>query len=219
MFPLLLAAALQPQPEVAPPPRPVTPLTRWGKEIGGIEKRLAATPPKPGGVFFAGSSSIRLWDLKKWFPDAGYANVGFGGSVIADCTYFAPRILSPFKPATVVFYAGDNDIAQGRKPEQVLADFKAFVAAVRADNPGCRVVFLPVKPSVARWKQFDVQQKANGLVKAFCGADRGLAYIDLVTPMLGPDGKPRPELFVKDGLHLSPEGYELWTAAVKKALR
>jgi lysophospholipase L1-like esterase len=169
-------------------------------------------------VFFVGSSSVRLWDLEKSFPEAGYVNVGFGGSVIADSTYFAPRLLVPFKPGVVVFYAGDNDIARGHTPEQVLADFKEFVAAVRKDNPSCRVVFLPVKPSLARWKLFDVQQKANALVKAFCESDRGLTYLDLITPMLGPDGTPRPELFVKDGLHLSPAGYEIWTAAVTTAL-
>jgi lysophospholipase L1-like esterase len=219
MFPLLLAAALQPQPEVAPPPRPVTPLTKWGKNIDAIEKRLAANPPKPGGVFFAGSSSIVLWDLAKSFPGAGYVNVGFGGSVIADSTYFAPRLLAPFKPAAVVFYAGDNDLGRGHKPEQLAADFAAFVAAARKDNPSCRVLFVAVKPSLARWKLFDTQQKANALVKAFCEKGTGLAFIDIVPAMLGPDGKPVPDLFVKDGLHLSPKGYEVWTAAVTKALR
>ncbi|MBA4063909.1 MAG: hypothetical protein C0501_09390 [Isosphaera sp.] len=218
MFPLLLAAAAAGPPEVAPPPREVTPLTRWGKNILAIEKRLQADPPKPGGVFFAGSSSIVLWDLKKSFPAAGYVNVGFGGSVIADSTWFVPRILSPYKPAAVVFYAGDNDLGRGGKPEQLAADFAAFVAAVRKDNPSCRVLFVAVKPSLARWKLFDTQQKANALVKEFCEKGTGLTFVDVVPAMLGPDGKPVPELFVKDGLHMSAKGYEIWTAAVTKAL-
>jgi lysophospholipase L1-like esterase len=194
------------------------PFAKWEKNIAAIEKRLAAAPPKPGGVFFAGSSSIVKWDLAKWFPDAGYVNVGFGGSVIPDSTHFAPRILTPFKPSVVVFYAGDNDIAAGHKPEQVLSDFRAFVSVLRKDNPSCRVLFIPVKPSMARWKLYDVQTKANALVKAFCEKERGLGYIDIVPAMLGPDGKPTPDLFVKDGLHMSPKGYEIWTAAVKNAL-
>jgi lysophospholipase L1-like esterase len=37
--------------------------------------------------------------------------------------------------------------------------------------------------------------------------------------MLGPDGKPDPELLVKDGLHLSAKGYDILTAAVKKAMK
>ena len=42
--------------------------------------------------------------------------------------------------------------------------------------------------------------------------------MDVFTPMLGADGKPRPELFVEDGLHLTPEGYALWTRALAAIL-
>lgn len=214
---LLLCAPAQP-PAIAPPPRPVDPFARWEKNIVALEKRLTADRPKPGAVFFAGSSSIVQWELKKSFPGAGYVNVGFGGSVIADSTHFSPRILTPFKPGTIVFYAGDNDIGRGGKAQEVAADFAAFVAAVRKDNPSCRVLFIAVKPSLARWKQFGEQKKANALVRAFCEREKGLTFVDVVPLMLGPDGTPIPELFVKDGLHMTPKGYELWTAEIAKAL-
>jgi len=217
MLTMLLAIAIQPP--VAPSPRPDDQFAKWEKGIAAIEKRLAANPPKPGGVFFVGASTIVGWDLKKYFPDSGYVNVGFGGSVIADSTFFAPRIIAPYKPGVIVFYAGDNDIAAGRKAEEVAQDFQAFVAAARKDNPSCRVVFLSVKPSIARWKKFDEQKRANALVGEICEKGDRLTYVDTVTLMLGPDGKPIPELFVKDGLHLSPKGYELWTAAVNKVLK
>jgi lysophospholipase L1-like esterase len=191
---------------------------RWEKEIAAVEKRLKEKPPKDGGVIFAGSSSIRLWDLKRSFPDQMYANVGFGGSEIRDVTHFAARIITPYKPGTIVFYAGDNDVASGRKPGQVAADFRAFCAAVHADLPKCRVLFVSIKPSLARWKRFDEQQKANALVKEFCATDPRLAFVDVGPAMLGPDGMPIPGLFAKDGLHLSPAGYEKWAAEVKKAL-
>ena len=215
----LLLAVLFAQPPVAPPPREVDPFAKWEKNIRAIEKRLAANPPKPGAVFFAGSSSIVGWDVKTSFPDAGHVNVGFGGSVIADSTHFAPRILAPHKPGTVVFYAGDNDIGRGGTAGEVAADFQAFVAAVRANNPACRVLFVAIKPSIARWKLFDEQTKANALVRGFCERDKGLTFVDVVPLMLGPDGTPLPELFVKDGLHMTPKGYEVWTAAVNKALK
>jgi lysophospholipase L1-like esterase len=217
MFAVLLAAAVQPP--VAPPPRSVDQFARWETSIVAIEKRLAMNPPKPGGVFFVGASTIVRWDLKKFFPEAGYVNVGFGGSAIADSTHFAPRIITPFKPDVIVFYAGDNDVAGGRKAEQVAEEFKAFVLAVRKDNPSCRVYFLAIKPSIARWKKFDEQKKANALVQGFCEKGDRLTYVDVVPVMLGSDGMPIPELFVKDGLHLSPKGYELWTSVVNNALR
>lgn len=218
MLAALLLSVAAVDPPVAPAPREVDPFAKWEKAVLAHEKRLTANPPKPGAVFFAGSSSIVGWDVKKSFPDAGYVNVGFGGSVIADSTHFAPRILTPYKPGAVVFYAGDNDIGRGGKPEQVAIDFKAFVAAVRKGNPDCRVLFVAIKPSLARWKLFEAQKKANALVKAHCESEKGLIFVDVVPPMLGSDGTPNPELFVKDGLHMTPKGYELWTAAVKAAL-
>jgi lysophospholipase L1-like esterase len=207
---LVLAVALQPS--------AADPSAKWEKDIAAIEKRLKAYPPKPGGVFFAGSSSIVRWDLKKSFPDKDYNNVGFGGSTIPDSTHFAPRILTPFKPGTIVFYAGDNDIAENHKPEQVRDDVRSFVAAIRHDNPSCRVLYVPIKPSIARWKLFDAQSKANALIREICKKDKGLEYIDIVPMMLGPDGTPRADLLVKDGLHLSAKGYELWNATIRKAL-
>jgi lysophospholipase L1-like esterase len=217
MLPLVLALVAQP----APAPAGYDPARagRWEKDVAAIEKRLAAAPPKAGGVVFAGSSSTRLWKLDESFPGKGYVNVGFGGSELRDATHFAPRLIAPHRPKAVVLYAGDNDLNANRTPEQVAADFEAFVAAVRRDVPDCKILFIAVKPSLARWAKFDTQKKANGLVKAVCDADPKLAYVDVVPAMLGPDGTPLPELFVKDGLHLSPAGYARWTAAVAAALR
>jgi lysophospholipase L1-like esterase len=192
---------------------------RWEKEIAAIEKRLKENPPPKGGVAFIGSSTIRLWDLKKSFPDRDVVNVGFGGSEIRDSTHFAGRILFPLEPRTIVFYAGDNDLASGRTPEQVRDDFRAFVAAVREKLPKTKVLFVAVKPSVKRWAIFDRQTRANGLVEAVCQGDDRLGYIDVVPAMLGPDGKPPADLFVADGLHLSPKGYAIWTKLVAAALR
>lgn len=191
---------------------------RWGNEVRGIEKRLKANPPAPGGVLFVGSSSIRLWNLRESFPDLPATNVGFGGSEIRDCTFFADRLVIPFAPRTIAFYAGDNDIANGRSANQVLADFRAFASTVHAVLPNCRIVYIPVKPSPQRWHLYDVQKAANAKVREVCESDRRMTYVDIVTPMLGSDGKPLPDLFVKDNLHLSPKGYRVWVAAIGDAL-
>jgi lysophospholipase L1-like esterase len=203
---------------VAPMPRMANNFARWEKSIAAHEQRLKENPPKPQSVFFVGSSSIVRWDVEKSFPGKGYVNVGFGGSIIADSTHFASRILTPFRPGTIVFYAGDNDIARGHSAEQVLNDFRQFVTVVRKENPGCRILFIAIKPSLARWKLYEVQKKANGLVKDFCQQEKGLVFVDIVPRMLNADGQPIPELFVKDGLHLSDQGYEVWNAEIRKLL-
>jgi lysophospholipase L1-like esterase len=192
---------------------------RWEKAIAAFEKQDQEKPPPKNAVLFAGSSSIRLWNLPKSFPGLDAINRGFGGSQIADSTHFAGRIIIKHQPRLVVLYAGDNDMAAGKSPEQILADFQAFVKTIHKDLPKTRIAFIAIKPSIARAKLSDKQQKADALVAAECKKDDRLVFIDVVKPMLGADGKPRPELFAKDGLHMNEKGYEVWTELVRPLLK
>jgi lysophospholipase L1-like esterase len=93
------------------------------------------------------------------------------------------------------------------------------VKSIHDRVPDCRVLFVAVKPSLMRWAQYGTQTKANVMVREVCQKSERLAYVDIVTPMLGRDGKPMPELFVKDGLHLSAEGYRIWAKVVGEQLK
>src|SRR5262249_13191312 len=161
--------------------------------IAAFEEQDRKQPPPKNVYLFVGSSTIRLWDLPRSFPDFDVINRGFGGSQLADTVHFAPRIILKHQPRMVLVYAGDNDIAAGRSHEQVLADFKALVQIIHKELPKTRVAFLSIKPSLARWKLWEQMQKANALVKAFCDEDPRRVYIDMGKRMLEPDGKPRPE--------------------------
>lgn len=209
---LLLAAQLKAQ--ESPPKGP----ERWEREIAAIEARDQKTPPPRGGIVFVGSSSIRLWPLEKSFPDLPVVNHGFGGSVIADSTHFAGRLVAPLAPRTVVLYAGDNDLAQGRTPEQVAEDFRLFVGKTRESLPEARILFIAIKPSIARWKLIESVRRANALVAKQCADDERLEFVDIQPLMLGDDGQPRRELFRDDGLHLNDQGYTAWTEKLRPAI-
>jgi lysophospholipase L1-like esterase len=193
--------------------------SRWEKEIAAFEKKDKGAPPPKGAVLFAGSSSIRLWDVKKSFPDLETINRGFGGSQVADSTHFAPRLILKNEPRLIVFYAGDNDIAAGKSPAEVAEEFQGFATTVHKELPKTKIVFISIKPSLARWEMADKQKKANELIEAHCKKNDYLSYLDVVKPMLGDDGKPRKELFGKDGLHMNEKGYELWTSLLKPLLK
>lgn len=193
--------------------------TRWEKTIEAFEQQDKDRPPPKNAILFGGSSTIRLWDLPASFPRLDVINRGFGGSQIADSVYFAPRIITKYEPRIVVFYAGDNDVAAGKKPEQVLEDFQALVKAIHKDLPKTKILFVSIKPSPSRLKFFETQKKANALVEDFCKKNELLTYVDVVKPMLDDDGKPREELFTKDNLHMNAKGYELWASILKPYLK
>ncbi|MFT5125897.1 MAG: lysophospholipase L1-like esterase, partial [Verrucomicrobiales bacterium] len=174
-------------------------------------------PPK-NHVLFIGSSSIRMWKLDQTFPGKAYINRGFGGSEIVDSTHFAEQIMFPYTPRKIFLYAGDNDVSKGRSAEGVLEDYQVFVKKVHSKLPETQIIYLPIKPSLARWNLWPEMKQANQLIATFAAENDRLAYADTVTPMLGDDGKPKSEYFLKDGLHMNDAGYAAWVKVVKPFL-
>ena len=191
---------------------------RWEAAIAKFEQQDLEQPPPKQGIVFVGSSSIRLWNLSQAFPGQPVLNRGFGGSQLADSVHFCERLVLKHEPRTVVLYAGDNDVSVGVTPEQVAQDFTDFVKIVRAKLPETAIVYISIKPSPARWKLADKAREANRRIAEACAAGERLTFVDVFTPMLGEDGQPRAELFVKDNLHMNAAGYELWNALVGAAL-
>jgi lysophospholipase L1-like esterase len=191
---------------------------RWEKAIAAFEAQDKANPPKPGGILFLGSSSIRMWDLGRWFPDLPVLNRGFGGSEISDSIHYFDRVVVPYKPSAIVFYAGDNDMARGKSAEQVASDFKAFAGKVWEALPDTRILFIGIKPSTARWNLYPEMKKANQRIQAYAGEEARLTFVDIEADMLGADGAPRKDLLKDDGLHMTEEGYRIWTDSVTAAL-
>lgn len=192
-------------------------LDRWEKDIAAFEAADLASPPPRGEIVFVGSSTIRLWDLAASFPDLKTINRGFGGSQMSDSTRFVDRIVTPYAPRLVVVYAGDNDI-MGITAEQITIDFERFVRAVHAKLPTTRILYIGIKPSLLRWAQVDRMRSANTMIEQFCERDDRLGFVDTDHAMLGWDEKPRPELYVEDGLHLTAAGYRILTALVRPFL-
>ena len=190
---------------------------RWEKDIAAFEAADLASPPPKGEILFVGSSTIRLWDLKASFPDLKTLNRGFGGSEMQDSTRYVERIVVPYSPRIVVVYAGDNDI-MGTPSEQIVIAFERFVRAVHAKLPDTRILYIGIKPSLLRWNSVDRMRQANAMIRQFCERDDRLGFVDTDNAMLGWDEKPRKELYVADGLHLTPAGYQILTALVRPFL-
>lgn len=187
----------------------------WEADIAHFEQLDAQAPPPRGGVVFVGSSSIRMWDsLAADFPGQAVINRGFGGSEVRDSTWYADRIVIPYRPRLVVFYAGDNDLNAGRTPQQVRDDFVAFVSRVRRGVPHARIAFISIKPSPSRAQLLPQIAEANRLVQEAAHRFANVDFLDVYTPMLDADGQPRPELFREDQLHMTADGYAIWRRVV-----
>lgn len=213
VFAALLALALSGASFAAGPPPAV--VARWGDSLAAFERSDKASPPAPGGVLFVGSSSIRLWpQLPDDFRQVKVINRGFGGSTMADCSLLAPQLVVQYRPRHVIVYAGDNDLAEGRTPQQVLESFQDFVRTVRAELPDAKISYISVKPSPLRASLMERAREVNGLVSRFLAELPNASYIDVFTPMLDGEGRPRADLYGPDRLHMNAAGYALWKQLV-----
>jgi len=194
---------------------------RWKSSLDAFAAEDKLSAPQEGGVLFVGSSSIRLWNgLEDAFKAPGQPVLkrGFGGSRMLDCAQYVDALVLQYKPRLVVVYAGDNDLAEGRTPQQVLQSFTEFTEAVRHALPDTRIAYLSIKPSPLRAALVPAIREANGLISAYARNTPNLDYIDVFSKMLDDTGKPRGELFSADSLHMNAEGYALWRAEISPHL-
>jgi lysophospholipase L1-like esterase len=191
---------------------------QWEREIAAFEASDKTNPPPRDCIVFVGSSSIRLWKtLAQDFPSLPVVNRGFGGSQLADSVNFASRIVIPYAPRQVVIYAGGNDLNAGKPAERVYGDFVALARELHSALPKARISYIASAPNLQRWVQVERVKKLNKLIAGYCHR-HDMDFIDVFPLMLGSDGRPLPDIFVSDGLHMNAKGYAIWTKAVAPKL-
>ena len=186
-------------------------------------KRLEADGAKLGYLpetIFYGSSSIRMWtSLYNDFKEIKPINLGFGGSTLAACVWFFDRIMTPYQPKRFIIYAGDNDLGDGRHPEEVLIFFQQLVAQVKEKFGEIPCYFISLKPSLSRWALIEQFKYTNQLIEnEIIRLDNNWQFINVFKEMVDAAGKPKTELYVKDGLHLSNAAYSLWEEVINNSI-
>ncbi len=208
-FYLLLAGCVQSQ---TPP---------FIDEIQAFKASDAKSTPPEGAILLVGSSSFTKWtDVQAYFPGYSIINRGFGGSTLTDVIRYANEIIIPYKPAQVVVYCGDNDLASSDTvtAQVVYKQFIHLFTIVRNGLPNATISFVSIKPSPSRQHLMPEMQRANALIKTFLAGQKHTSYIDVFAPMLNNAGQPIPAIFISDSLHMNAQGYAIWQKAMKPYL-
>jgi len=183
------------------------------KEILAYEKQDSLSMPAKGQILFIGSSSFRLWKSfeadMKGLPAS--FNRGFGGSTLADALYYFDRMVVKYQPKWVMMYEGDNDLAKGKLPQQIAAEYDEFKARLKKQVPGAKLVYVAARPSLARVALVDKQKELNALIKA-----KGDYFIDMHSPFYLADGSLMMDIFVADKLHLNEKGYAIFAKQIRQ---
>ena len=183
-------------------------------EIDAFAKADKINMPDEGKILFAGSSSFRLWkDVNDYFPGKPILNRGFGGATLLDLIQYSKETIIQYKPKQIFIYCGENDIADNDtvKPKDVFNRFKKLYSILRTQLPASTpIVFLSLKPSIARWSMHEKMAASNELIKSFIHTQKNIQFLDVYSKMLDTDGTPFKDIFIEDNLHMNANGYAIW---------
>ena len=170
-------------------------------------------------IIFYGSSSVRLWvGMKKDLAPFNVLNLGFGGSTYAWCIHYFNEIFEGARPNKIVLYAGENDLAQGKSPQEVVNDCNNLVQLILKKYPKVQLAFVSLKPSLEREEMIPQIIETNLLLSKYVISELNAQFINVFGQMITMDNRPKPELYLSDGLHLNKKGYAIWSEVIKKSL-
>lgn len=192
------------------------------QDIQNFKKLDQETPPAKDAILLIGSSSFTKWtDVGNYFPDKTIINRGFGGSRLTDLNFYANDLLNPYQPKQIIIYCGENDFADNDKlkAKEVVNRFKEFYTKIRQKFPDIEVDYISIKYSPSREKLWPKMKAANKKIAAFMKKEPNAEFIDITKVMQDANGNVRKDLFVEDMLHITPEGYRLWTSVMNPYMK
>jgi len=192
---------------------------RFEDQLAAFAREDRGTSSPAGALLFVGSSTIRLWPaLARSFAPQPVVRRGFGGATLAEVVAHRDLLFAPHRPAAIVLYAGENDVAEGAAPERVVARWCELRRHLRTSPAGAApVIFIGLKPSPRRFTRWPDMRRVNAAIRRLDGDLAPAAYVDTAAFVLA-DGRPNPALFRDDGLHFNAAGYACLTARVVGAV-
>lgn len=189
----------------------------YHSDLERLENEIENLEYEPKMIFY-GSSTFTLWNelttiLKEYNP----VNLGFGGSTLAACTWFFERVFKDIKnPESIVIYAGDNDLGEGRHPEEVILFLENLLDKIREKYGNIKCTYISIKPSIVRRHLQDSIHYTNECAKKLMGKDDNFFYVNIFDEILDNHKNPNRKFFEEDGLHFNKEGYHVLINAIKE---
>ena len=192
------------------------------KDIQAFKKKDSVSAPPKNAILFIGSSSFTMWrSVQDSFPGYTIINRGFGGSTLLDQIRYVNDIVFPYEPKQIIIYCGENDLAANDSVtgKMVFERFKRLFIIIRSKLRKTEIVYVSMKPSPSRVLLLPKMREGNELIRKFLKQKSRTGYIDVYSAMIDGEGRPIPELFLADNLHMNSKGYEIWKRLIQPHLK
>ncbi|MEZ0298559.1 MAG: GDSL-type esterase/lipase family protein [Candidatus Methylacidiphilales bacterium] len=177
-----------------------------------------------GAVVFVGDSLIGNWaqakvPTNKAFPQLKLVvNRGIGGDTSRGVLFRFQEDVLDLHPTAIVILVGTNDLSAHGKPEDTISNLTELIDAARKATPGIPLVLCTIPPRDVPKAPIDHSKlvELNERIATLGKEKENVAVLDLFSLLANSDGKPTPEFFRADQIHLSDAGYEKFAEAISK---
>lgn len=194
---------------------------KWAKDISAFDLLNQSESYSSNAVLFVGSSSIRRWGTIA-NDMAPYETIkrGYGGAKFTDMAVFAEKIISSHQYQAIAMFVGNGVVGKpdDHTPEQIEALARHIVAVSHKHQPNAPFFLIEITPCESRFKAWPEIRAVNARLREVALSTPDTYFVPTASHYLKADGTPRPELFVKDRLHLSDAGYQLWSSLIRQRL-
>lgn len=192
---------------------------RPGKYVE-LVKKFKDDPKSKKDIVFLGNSITAGTDWAKLLDLPQAKNRGISGDITFGVLDRLQDVIDG-KPSKVFILIGINDISRNIPDSIILRNYKQMIARIRKGSKKTQIYFntlLPVNSAFEKFKNHygkdDHILYLNNEIRKFSA--KNIAVVDLYPVFTDKDKHLRAEL-TKDGLHLIPAGYEVWSAFLKKS--
>ena len=226
---LMIVSAMLAMPFIAPlaadEPKDNPAVKLLNRDIARHKQFLKIVEKGEGDVIFLGDSITQGWEgagKKAWadnFTPLKAVNLGIGGDQTGHVLWRITdgKELETLKPKVAVIMIGTNNMG-GHSAEQIAGGVKAIVVELRKQKPEMKILVLGIFPRSAKPTD-SIREKVKTANATLAKLDDGKSvfYKDIGEKFLESDGTLEKKI-MPDYLHLSPEGYDIWAAAIKDDL-
>ena len=180
-----------------------------------LADHMAANKPEDIDLIFIGDSITQAWRWGNGLPvwKRYYEGRAIDFGVSADRTeHVLWRLdnlgIRKFHPKVAVILIGTNNWDPTYTPEDIAEGVKAVIAKTRECFPGVKILLMSILPNA---RATEKMATANPLIRNLADG-KEVIYVDLASKFT-PEGENWKGL-LKDKLHLTTEGYEMWAAEI-----
>lgn len=168
-------------------------------------------------LLFVGDSLIEYFDWQERFPGHKVINLGISGETVEGLLSRRDVVIQQAEdPDRIFIMTGINNIAMGFL--DLAVSYRKVIDGLKRAFPHAEIVVHSMLPVIFPWISNEEIRRSNEGIRVVA-RETGATYLDIHPLFLGPEGAPIKACLLDDGVHLSSEGYRLWSAEVEKLIR